>query len=107
MYGKNFLSMIERGPTIGVPKGSPLRELHNAVFDAMARRNSATIRVGMGSYIYEFVGAWIPKGLVSWMMGMRRIRRTGLVLSESDSGSDLSKEEAGMSGESEYVTLDR
>jgi NAD(P)-dependent dehydrogenase (short-subunit alcohol dehydrogenase family) len=107
IYGRNFLSVAERGPIIGGPKGSSLRELHNAVFDAMTKRKSGTIRVGMGSSTYEFVGAWVPKGLVGWMMGMRRIRRTGTVTSGSESGSDAGKEEVGMSGESEYVTLDR
>jgi Fungal family of unknown function (DUF1776) len=106
IYGRNFLSVAERGPIIGGPKGSPLRELHNAVFDAMMKRKGGTIRVGIGSSTYEFVGAWVPKGLVGWMMGMRRIR-TGTVISGSESGSDAGKEEVGMSGESEYVTLDR
>jgi len=73
----------------------------------MTKRKSGTIRVGMGSSTYEFVGAWVPKGLVGWMMGMRRIRRTGTVTSGSESASDAGKEEVGMSGESEYVTLDR
>jgi hypothetical protein len=106
IYGRNFLSVAERGPSVGGPKGSPLRELHNAVFDAMANRKGGTERVGMGSSIYSFVGAWVPKGLVGWMMGMRRIRRT-TIMSESESGSDVAKEEAGITEKSEYVYLDR
>ncbi len=107
IYGRNFLSVAERGPTIGGPKGSPLRELQNAVFDAMTQRKGGTIRVGMGSSTYEFVGAWVPKGLIGWIMGVRRVRRNGVVVPGSESGSDGGKEEAGISGESEYVTLDR
>jgi hypothetical protein len=107
IYGRNFLSVAERRPSIGGPKGSPLRELNNAVFDAMAKRRGGTIRVGMGSSTYEFVGTWVPKSLVGWMMGMRRARKVGAVTSGSESGSDEGKEEVGMSGESEYITLDR
>jgi hypothetical protein len=101
------LSIAERGPIIGGLKGSPLRELHNAVFDAMTTRKGGTVRVGMGSSAYEFVGAWVPKGLVGWMMGMRRVRRASGITSGSESGSDVGKEDLGMSRESEYVTLDR
>lgn len=106
LYGRNFLSVAERGPGVGGQKGSPLRELHYAVFDAMANRRSGTVTVGMGSSIYTFVGAWVPKGLVGWMMGMRRIRRAGIT-SESESGSDVGKEEVGIREKSEYVYLDR
>jgi hypothetical protein len=91
---------------MGGPRGSPLRELHNAIFDTMANRKSGTIRVGMGSSIYSFVGAWVPKGLVEWIMGNRRIRRAGL-MSESESGSDVGREEAGIAEKSQYVYLDR
>ena len=107
IYGKNFLSVAERGPSIGGPKGSPLRELHNAVFDAMARRKGGTVRVGMGSSAYELVGAWVPKGLIGWIMGMRRVRRVNGITFGSESGSDVGKEDIGVSGEGEYVTLDR
>lgn len=107
IYGRNFLSVAERRPSIGGPKGSPLRELHNAVFDAMTKRKGGSVRVGMGSSIYEFIGTWVPKGLVGWMMGMRRVRKVGGITSGSESGSDVGKEDIGISRESEYVTLDR
>lgn len=107
IYGRNFLSVAERGPSIGGPKGSPLRELHNAVFDAMAKRKGGIVRVGMGSSTYEFIGACVPKSLVGWMIGMRRVRRVGGITSGSESGSDEGKEEMGILGESEFVNLDR
>ena len=31
------------------------------------------MRVGMGSSTYGFVGRWIPRGLVGWMMGVRKV----------------------------------
>lgn len=61
----------------GHGKGSSLRELNNAVFDAMERRNSGIVRVGMGSSVYGFIGAWVPRGLVGWMMGARKFKGEG------------------------------
>ncbi|KAM3067532.1 hypothetical protein ACMFMG_000149 [Clarireedia jacksonii] len=55
-------------------KGSSLRELNNAVFDAMERKKSEVVRVGMGSSIYGFIGTWVPRGLVGWMMGVRQYK---------------------------------
>lgn len=55
-------------------KGSSLRELNNAVFDAMDRKTGGVIRVGMGSSVYGFIGAWVPRGLVGWMMGVRKFK---------------------------------
>ncbi|TGO59871.1 hypothetical protein BCON_0040g00140 [Botryotinia convoluta] len=55
-------------------KGSSLRELNNAVFDAMERKNGGIIRVGMGSSLYGFIGAWVPRGLVGWMMGVKKFK---------------------------------
>lgn len=62
--------------------GSPLRELHNAVFDTIefcSRTNSrwnfwrqpSVVRVGQGSTTYGFVGKAVPRGLVGWMMSLR------------------------------------
>lgn len=31
----------------------------------------------MGSSLYGFVGAWVPRGLVAWMMGVRRVDAHG------------------------------
>lgn len=55
-------------------KGSPLRELHNAVFDALTQSKPRRIwRVGRGSLLHEAVGSWVPPGIVGWMMGMQRV----------------------------------
>ena len=52
-------------------KGQSLRELHNGVFDAMMRGKgkNGTIFVGRGARSYDFVGKWVPDGIVGWMMG--------------------------------------
>lgn len=49
--------------------GSPLRVLHNAVFDAVVGRTSGTAFVGRGARMYAFVGDWAPEGLVGWVVG--------------------------------------
>lgn len=45
-----------------------MRELNDAVFDAMAARRGGVLRVGSGSKVYGFIGRWVPRGLVGWMM---------------------------------------
>ena len=53
-------------------KGSSLRELHNGVFDVLTGREGRGVRwVGRGSRIYDFVGTWMPRGLVGWMLGLQ------------------------------------
>lgn len=77
-YGKNFVSQsgsaIASGRVIRGLRGSSLRELHNAVFDVIdGSVTSGTVRVGLGASVYGFVGRWVPRGLVAWMMGIRRV----------------------------------
>lgn len=50
-----------------------MRELNDAVFDAMVKGRGGIVRVGAGSGIYGFVGRWVPRGLVGWMMGIRKV----------------------------------
>jgi hypothetical protein len=70
-------------------KGSSLRELNNAVFDAMERKKGGVVRVGMGSSIYGFIGTWVPRGLVGWMMGVRKYKGEDDIQGRrSGSGSD-------------------
>lgn len=76
-YAKNFAnqcsSVINPGRIRGL-RGSSLKELHNAVFDVIdGSLTSGTVRVGLGASVYGFVGRWFPRGLVSWMMGIRRV----------------------------------
>lgn len=54
-------------------RGTPLRELNNAVFDALTQtRDPAGIwRVGRGSWIYEIAGRIAPWGCVGWFVGLR------------------------------------
>jgi NAD(P)-dependent dehydrogenase (short-subunit alcohol dehydrogenase family) len=54
-------------------KATPLRRLHDNVFDVLvAKRPWRTYHVGRGSLTYDFIGNWIPAGVVGWMMGMGR-----------------------------------
>lgn len=55
-------------------RGSPLRELHNTVFDCMTRGKGrgGTIFIGRGARTYSFVGRWVPGTLVGWMMGLKQ-----------------------------------
>ncbi|KAK7961782.1 uncharacterized protein PG986_002607 [Apiospora aurea] len=76
-YGKNFMSQsssaISAGRIRGL-RGSSLRELHNAVFDVIDGSDQRPlVRVGLGAGLYGFVGRWVPKGLVAWMMGIRKV----------------------------------
>ena len=96
-----------------------MRELNDAVFDAMARGKGAIVRVGMGSSVYGFVGRWVPKGLVGWMMGVRKVgggeekefgRGMELVgsraTSPGSSGVSMSMSAADLGlGESEYISV--
>ncbi|KAH0342097.1 DUF1776-domain-containing protein, partial [Aureobasidium melanogenum] len=52
--------------------GTPIRKLHEAMFDALHSSNpSRTWHVGRGSLIYDFIGSWIPSGVVGWMLGLQ------------------------------------
>ncbi|KFY44289.1 hypothetical protein V495_03519 [Pseudogymnoascus sp. VKM F-4514 (FW-929)] len=105
-YGGNFMrvagSAVEKRS-----KGSNLRELHNAVFDEMAKtgwRAGGTVMVGRGARLYSLVGAWAPRGLVGWMMGVRRVERPLSGVSVSSTGGSDVDLEAGHS-EGEYVSV--
>ena len=117
-YGKNFVS-TSTGLNRPIGKGSSLRELNDAVFDAMVRGKGAVVRVGMGSSVYGFIGRWVPKGLVGWMMGVRSVgggeekefgRGMELVgsraTSPGSSGGSMSMSAADLGlGESEYISV--
>ncbi|GKT92037.1 DUF1776-domain-containing protein [Colletotrichum tofieldiae] len=99
-YGRNFVmqstSAISAGRIRGL-KGSSLRQLHNAVFDVIdGSITSGTVRVGLGASVYGFVGRWVPRGLVSWMMGIRRVDELSAWQTSSYDGSlDGSENEEG------------
>lgn len=118
-YGKNYFNQADKGigGTKGcgqagaVGRGSSLRELHYAVFDAIRGngRGKKVRRIGQGSGVYGFIGAWVPGGLVGWMMGMRRVEAF------NDGGADLraiedspgsgSGSDNGITGDSEYISV--
>ncbi|KAK2010378.1 DUF1776-domain-containing protein [Colletotrichum eremochloae] len=99
-YGRNFVmqstSAISAGRIRGL-RGSSLRQLHNAVFDVIdGSITSGTVRVGLGASVYGFVGRWVPRGLVSWMMGIRRVDELSAWQTSSYDGSlDGSENEDG------------
>lgn len=54
-------------------KGTPLRRLHDAVFDALqAKHPRRTRHVGRGSLTYDLIGSYLPATLVGWMMSLSR-----------------------------------
>ncbi|OJD32910.1 uncharacterized protein BKCO1_3500081 [Diplodia corticola] len=79
LYGDNYVTQSRIAHSRGMfsengstAKGSHLRELHNAVFDALTRKRPQKVwRVGRGSVAYDIVGSWVPGGLVRWMLGIR------------------------------------
>jgi len=78
LYATNFVNQTRIGQSRGLfsqnSQGTPLRELHNAVFDAMTQKRPRKVwRVGRGSVTYGLVGDWVPNSLVGWMMGLRRV----------------------------------
>ena len=122
-YGRNFVSTSTGQFSRGLGRGSSLRELNNAVFDAIVSGKGGLVRVGMGSSVYGFVGRWVPRGLVGWIMGLRKVeydngkefgRGKELVLSgrgsrdvsPGSSGGSLSAADLGMDA-SEYVSVYR
>ncbi|RPB00850.1 DUF1776-domain-containing protein [Choiromyces venosus 120613-1] len=79
-YAKNYMSLSSKSGNSGPAgiKGSSLRELHLAVFDALTDEKPSTVwRVGSGSMIYEVLGKIVPDGLVSWMLGASRKGENG------------------------------
>lgn len=110
-YGKNYMiqssSAISAGRIRGL-RGSSLRELHNAVFDVIdGSEQSGVVRIGLGAGLYGFVGRWVPRGLVSWMMGIRKVDElsTWCDSSYNGSGSERSGSENGEA--SEFISVGR
>ncbi|KAK6949557.1 hypothetical protein Daesc_009640 [Daldinia eschscholtzii] len=120
-YGRNYMSQsasaISAGRIRGL-RGSSLRELHNAVFDVIdGSDQSDVVRVGLGAGLYGFVGRWAPRGLVAWMMGIRKVDELsaweggngsgGAARPDSASGSSASEKSGGSeNGEgSEFIAV--
>ncbi|KAI9813121.1 MAG: hypothetical protein M1827_004341 [Pycnora praestabilis] len=85
-YAKNYFAQSGAVGTRGCIggngsniKGSPLRELHNSVFDALTQTQPQRVwRVGNGSLVYDMVGKWVPAGVIGWMLGIKRVSRDAL-----------------------------
>ncbi|KAI0450524.1 DUF1776-domain-containing protein [Xylaria acuta] len=111
-YARNYESQsssaISAGRVRGL-RGSALRDLHHAVFDVLDGSEGAdVVRVGLGAGLYGFVGRWAPRGLVAWMMGIRRVNElsTWEGSSCSGSGSGSEGEKSGSEG-GEYIAVGR
>lgn len=91
-YGRNFIntsySAISAGRIRGM-RGGSLKDLHRSVFDVIDGSNkSGVIRVGLGADLYGFVGKFVPRSMVQWMMGMRRIDELASYYPSPRSGSE-------------------
>lgn len=107
-YGRNFVntsgSAISAGRIRGM-RGSSLRELHNAVFDVIdGSVTSGVVRVGLGAELYGFVGKFVPRSLVGWIMGMRHVDELSSWQS-SYHPSPRSGSETGEGSGSDYISV--
>ncbi|CAK7269720.1 hypothetical protein SEPCBS57363_003744 [Sporothrix epigloea] len=78
VYGRNFTaqstSALGSGRAIRGVRGTSMKDLHCAVFDVLDGSNrNAIVRIGLGADLYGFVGSFVPRGLVAWMMGVRKV----------------------------------
>jgi NAD(P)-dependent dehydrogenase (short-subunit alcohol dehydrogenase family) len=78
VYAANYLAHSQTkgilAPNSNATKGSQLRILHHAVFDALTQKRPRPVwRVGRGSLAYDIVGRCFPTSLVGWMLGQRRV----------------------------------
>lgn len=85
LYGSTYLSNLDHrsgsAPGHRSVRGTPARDLHFAVFDALApspktffggrEKKKEAVYVGRGSRAYVLVGNWVPGGLVGWMLGLK------------------------------------
>ncbi|KAI1174870.1 hypothetical protein F4777DRAFT_552764 [Nemania sp. FL0916] len=116
-YARNYESQsqsaISAGRIRGM-RGSSLRDLHHAVFDVLdGSDTSDVVRVGLGAGLYGLVGRWAPRGLVAWMMGIRKVDKLSTwessSYSGSGSGSGSGSEKSGSDGSEghEYIAVGR
>ncbi|RPB10171.1 DUF1776-domain-containing protein [Morchella conica CCBAS932] len=68
-YARGYAAMRAGGAGGGV-RGSPLRELHRAVAEALTCGvPREVVYVGGGSVVYEVLGRWAPEWVVGWWLG--------------------------------------
>ncbi|KAL8642037.1 MAG: hypothetical protein Q9228_001231 [Teloschistes exilis] len=71
-------------------RGSPLRELHLEVFDAIVGKSRGVVYAGRGSRTYDYLGRTMPEGLVGWMLGLRTIKQKEKAQANADEGAPSS-----------------
>ncbi|KAI9699184.1 MAG: hypothetical protein M1820_007263 [Bogoriella megaspora] len=97
-YGRNFIA--QSSGVVNV-KGSPLRVLHNAVFDALVqKRPRQTWRIGRGSIAYEVISSLAPTGLVGWILGLRSVNGFN---DRGGGGDEMTSDDGAHSGQWEKV----
>lgn len=71
-------------------KGSPLRELHFGVFDAIVgnRGRGGTIFVGKGSRAYDYISRFVPETIIGWMT--HGVLLPSMLGTDEDGGSNFS-----------------
>ncbi|KAK2871991.1 hypothetical protein FQN49_002647 [Arthroderma sp. PD_2] len=105
LYGSPYLSSIDYrlgAPGNVAPNSSPARELHYAIFDAIApskknwfgwrEKKPRTVYVGRGSIAYSIISQIIPGGVVGWILGLRPGSPAVPVNSAFDEGNASSSE---------------
>ncbi|KAI4254663.1 MAG: hypothetical protein LQ352_002969 [Teloschistes flavicans] len=76
-------------------RGSPLRELHLKVFDALVGKSRGVVYVGRGSRTYDYLGKTMSEGLVGWMLGLRMTKQEEKQRVNADEGAPSSVESPG------------
>lgn len=69
-YARGYAAMRAAAGGGAAVRGSPLRELHRAVAEALTCVvPREVVWVGGGSGVYEVLGRWAPEWVVGWWMG--------------------------------------
>lgn len=72
-------------------RGSPFRELHLEVFDAIVGKRRGTVYVGRGSRTYDILGKVIPQGVAGWMLSLKAQKKEGRDRKKADEVADGSQ----------------
>ncbi|KAL8991800.1 MAG: hypothetical protein Q9169_007639 [Polycauliona sp. 2 TL-2023] len=74
-------------------RGSPFRQLHLEVFDAIVGKRTGIVYVGRGGRTYDILGKVIPQSMAQWMLGLKpkeekeRDQKTGNDVADGSQGS--------------------
>lgn len=91
-------------------RGSSLKNLHDAVFDVIdGTITASTVRVGLGASVYGFVGRWVPKSMVCFIMGIRKVDELatwqGSAHGSPRGGSHDGEDEDKMAGSESFISV--